>query len=457
MPAASLVQIVSTVPASIRPEAVYRPYGETRAVFHRRDREIVLSGPAGTGKSRAALEKLHLLACKYPGCRLLIVRKTRKSLTQTGLVTFEKQVLVGTGIRLHHESQEYRYPNGSVVVVGGLDDPTKIMSGDYDVVYVQEASEASLADWEMVMTRLRYGVVPYQQIIGDTNPHAPTHWLKQREVAGKLVMLYSVHQDNPLLYDHEAETWTPRGLEYLATLDALTGVRYKRLRLGLWVAAEGQVYDTWDPALHLLDRFPIPPEWPRYISIDFGYTQPFVAQWWAMDKDGRLYLYRELYHTQRTVEQHARQMADLTVGAREHIVDVVCDHDAEDAATLRYHLFARIGIPTKRPVAAIKAISPGIQAVQARLARAGDGKPRLFILRDSLVEPDADLAARAHPLCTVDEIESYCWPDLDGPTKPVKHGEVPVDAYNHAMDAMRYVVAAVDLAPARHRRAAAFG
>ena len=42
-------------------------------------------------------------------------------------------------------------------------------------------------------------------------------------------------------------------------------------------------------AVHVVDPFDIPTDWSRYLSIDFGYTNPFVAQWWALDHDGRLY------------------------------------------------------------------------------------------------------------------------------------------------------------------------
>ncbi|HLS00652.1 MAG TPA: hypothetical protein VK054_01520, partial [Beutenbergiaceae bacterium] len=83
--------------------------------------EIMLAGPAGTGKSRASLEKIHLCAERYPGMRALIVRKTRVSLTQTGLVTFEDHVLpeghpVLQGAQRSHRST-YQYPNGSEIVV----------------------------------------------------------------------------------------------------------------------------------------------------------------------------------------------------------------------------------------------------------------------------------------------------------------------------------------------------
>ena len=71
----------------------YRPHGAALQLFYNREPEVLLSGPAGTGKSRALLEKVYLCAQKYPRMRALIVRKTRASLTESGLVTFEEKVL----------------------------------------------------------------------------------------------------------------------------------------------------------------------------------------------------------------------------------------------------------------------------------------------------------------------------------------------------------------------------
>src|SRR5262245_39435455 len=68
----------------------YQPRGNAARLPGIDRTEILLSGPAGTGKSRAALEYFHESAEKYPRSRYLIVRKTRESLTQSGLVTFEE-------------------------------------------------------------------------------------------------------------------------------------------------------------------------------------------------------------------------------------------------------------------------------------------------------------------------------------------------------------------------------
>jgi len=334
---------------------------------------------------------------------------------------------------------QYVYANGSSIVVGGMDNPDKVMSTEYDIIYYQEATDGTLEDWEKCTSRLRNGRVSFQQMLGDCNPQQPSHWLKKRCDDGKATMLVSHHEDNPRLFESDG-TATAFGQDYLKRLDNLTGVRLQRLRYGRWVAAEGVIYEDWRPEVHLLDRKQLPLDWPRIWGVDFGYTNPFVWGMWAIDPDGRLYLEREIYHTKRLVEDHARQILDVvTTGSGTwkypKPIAIVCDHDAEDRATLERHL----GMTT---IAANKNVSEGIQAMQARVRVAGDGLPRLFVLRDSLVELDMDLKDRGLPTRFADEIEGYVWaPTADG--KPVK--DEPLKMGDHAMDETRYVVAHQDL------------
>src|ERR1700738_4641358 len=85
---------MTTMIASIsRGNRPYQPFGNARVAWRSAGGEILLCGPAGTGKSRVLLEKLHFCADKYAGMRGLIVRKTRESITQTAMVTFEEKVL----------------------------------------------------------------------------------------------------------------------------------------------------------------------------------------------------------------------------------------------------------------------------------------------------------------------------------------------------------------------------
>jgi len=423
-----------TNPPDDRPTAESRPYqprGAAVSVLYSHDPEVIVSGPAGTGKSRACLEKLFLCVNKYPATRALIIRKTRESLSETALVTWETKVvparhpcLIGPQRRLR---QHYAFSNGSEIIVGGLDKTSKVMSSEYDLIFVQEATELAESEWEALTTRLRNGKMPYQQLLADCNPGAPTHWLKQRANKGATKLLESRHEDNPEIWDEATGKYTAKGADYIAKLDALTGPRKPRLRHGIWAQAEGVVYTGWDPREHLVDRFNVPHDWPRYWVIDFGYTTPFVWQEWAADHDGRLFLIREIYHTKGLVEDHAKRISELTLGSPRPRL-IICDHDAEDRATLERHL-------RMSTEAAQKAVSIGIQEVQKRLEFAGDSRARLFIMRDAVVARDPDLVAASKPACTAEEFDSYIWDVGAGR----KGGEEPMKRDDHGLDATRYL------------------
>jgi len=402
---------------------VYLPLGAANRMFNCTDTEVLLEGTAGTGKTRAALEKANYMACMHPNMRGLLVRKTRQSMSESVLAVFEQHVLPPQwrdmlGGPQRSTRHAYRYPNGSTLVIAGMDRASRIMSSEFDFVVTFEACELAESDWELLLTRLRNNRTPYHQAIADTNPDAPAHWLNRRAKQGRMTRLVTRHEDNP--------TVTP---QYLARLDRLTGVRHARLRRGVWAAADGAVYDTWDPQRHMVEPFPIPATWRRIRVIDFGYTNPFVCQWWAIDPDGRMFLYREIYRTRRLVQDHADHITALSRGER--IDATVTDHDAEARATLE-----RYGIDT---TPARKTIIAGIQAVADRLRVATDDKPRLMILRDALIEQDRELVDAHLPFSTAQEFDSYVWS---------KRGdERPIDQSDHGMDAMRYAVQFVDSAP----------
>lgn len=404
----------------------FQPYGGHIDLLYSHEPEVVISGPAGTGKTRTSLEKLYILLHKYRRLRVLMARKTRASLTQSAMVTFENEVIPpGANVIWRTGEQEYRFPDTeSVLVVGGMDKPSKILSTQYDIIYVPECTELSEEDWEILSTRARNPVLGYNQIFGDCNPGPPTHWVKGREHGGKLNLIPTTHKDNPVYFDHAIQDWTEMGKNYLARLEQLSGVRYLRLVKGIWAAAEGMIYTEYNPEIHLIYRRQIPVDWRRVRVVDFGYRDPFVCQWWAISPDEKLYRYRELYVTQRTVSQMAALINELS--RAEIIETTVCDWDAEDRATLEEN-----GIPT---VQAIKHVVSGIQKVQDRLKAR-----QIFLLRDSLVETDHNLRATRKPTCTEEEIDGYIWGNKVTKEAPA------TDSDDHGLDCMRYMVEYADL------------
>lgn len=405
-------------------EAAYQPWGAAADLWMCKKPEQIISGPAETGKTFAALHKIDALAWKYKNAHIAMIRKTRQSMDASVLKTYHDKV-VHPDIFTYggHKPHWFDYPTGSRIVIAGMDNPNKILSAEFDIIYVNQAEELLLDDWEKLLTRAtgRAGNVPNPQIIGDCNPGPNTHWILQRKSQKNVAFFESRHEQNPTLFDPITGKITTQGKRTMAILNSLSGVRYQRLRLGKWVSAEGQIYEGYDAATHLVDRFDIPDDWRRIRVIDFGLVHPFVCQWWAIDGDGRMFRYREIYMTGRTVATHAKQINTLSEG--EKIEQTICDHDAEDRQTL-----AENGIPN---IAAKKDVLQGIGRVQDRLSKQADGRPRLFLLRDSLVEVDQELKANYSPTCTEEEIDSYIW-------KISSRKEEPVKENDHGCDCTRY-------------------
>lgn len=426
-----------------------------------RDLEVCLDGPAGTGKTFAALYKVHLLLLQHPGAKALMARKTLVSLVGSAVATYQKYILHPDEHVVYFGGNKNRpaafeYPNGSVMVLTGLDKREKVRSWEFDIAYINEATECDEEDIEFVRMRLRNGKIGYHQLIMDCNPDGPEHWLNQRMDNGKTTRLLSRHEDNPRYFDIKTGDWTEAGREYIfVTLAGLTGILRDRYFAGIWAAAIGAVYlGVWDRKRNVVKPFDIPREWPRYLCLDFGYSHPFVCKWYAVDPDGRLYCYREIYKTRTLVEDHAKDI--LIKSGWFHLLpsnhpqhkdrpaawadplprEVIADHDAEDRATFEAH--SRLTVTKAK-----KTVRDGIQQVQARLRPAGDGRPRFFYFEDCLKERDEDLARAKKPTSSIAEFPVYIWKkSADGSQQ-----EEPVKENDHGMDTDRYMIAHLDLQP----------
>lgn len=453
----------------------YQPYGNVRDFWFCKDPEVMLAGPYETGKTYGALQKLHNMLIKYQNARSIMVRKSYSSLKKSALKSYYDKVLphppshpdCPVNVYGGGNPELITYPNGSELHLGGLDYPDKVLSSEWDYIFVPQAEELLHDDWQAMKSRNtgRAGNVPYPQMIGDCNPDIPTHWIINRPA---LTVIHTEHTDNPTLYVYESYKnddgkWrmrlardengepilTRQGKMTMAALDSLEGVRYKRGRLGLWVGAEGQVYEGFDENVHVFNPAEMgwqnglpPAHWERYLSIDFGFRHPFVAQWWARDHDGVLYMYREIFFTERTVTEHVTGSKSTMGGIAhhsqgEHYQAVICDWDAEDRATLE-------NLTGWETVDADKRKSVGIELVQERLKVQGNSRPRIMFSRDALVEEDELLKERYAPTSTIDEFPSYVWRELRAGKEMSSRDEEPVKKNDDGMDAMRYMVAHLD-------------
>ena len=420
------------------PETVYHDYvpgGAAHDLFTQavdaRHPEILIEGPAGTGKTRAVLEYVNFLCESYPGIRVLLFRKTRTSMNESVLVTWEEKVLwdghpAKIGDAHRNNRQHYHYPNKSHVVLGGMDNSDRIMSTEYDVACCFEATEISLEDWEKVQSRLRNNVLDWQQGICDCNPGSQYHWLNQRANSGRMERMLSRHQDNPTVTE-----------AYLATLGSLTGARYERLFKGRWVSEEGLVYDCYDPKIHLIDEDEVPELKWYFGSVDWGFRAPGVFQVWGVDGDGAMYRVVEIYRTGKQIDWWADKAWELY--NEFDLAAIACDPAEPRSIDM---LNQRMGEPRGRdmPALARKAdndIMAGTDQVRWAMDPGEDDEPLLYLVKGALREGrDPALSETLAPCCTEEEVTGYVWLKQDD-GKPVKEKPDPSNP-DHGLDAMRY-------------------
>lgn len=434
-------------------EVLYEPKGAARDLFRActtsppPPREVLIEGPAGTGKTRAVCELDNYLCEENPGLRVLWVRAVRADMAETVLRTFEEIVLPPNSPLLDGRKRTYRldyeYDNGSKIVIGGMDNPNRFRSGEYDLVRVFEASEISEDDWEMLLHRIRGTALKlpdgtnWGQALADTNPDAVTHWLNQRAERGMMTRYVTTHRDNPSFWDYTAGDWTPRGHEYVVeTLGRLTGVRRARYLDGRWATAEGAIYPEFHPSIHVRGRSDIPRDrdgdldFDKVIAgVDWGHTAPGAIEVLAIDRQRRLWRVEEVYHTRRTIDWWVQRALDLQ--RRWKIQCFACD----PAEPGYIDQFKHAGLPTTK---ADNDFRMGIDSVRGLMDPSQPGGNRLFLVRDCTPIVDEELASAKAPRGLLDELPVYTYARAkDG--KPIPE-ECDRGSVDHACDALRYGV-----------------
>jgi hypothetical protein len=361
--------------------------------------DLLIAGPAGTGKTYGILSAIHTLAADYAGLRILLARQSRASLTESVLVTYEQEILAADGMESvahgiqRRVRQAYRYPNGSEVVLGGLDNPSRVLSTAWDLVFINEATEAAEEAWETIASRLKRPgrPSPLGYLVGDCNPSHPMHWLKQRADAGRTILWETTHEANPRL--HDGEDWTEEGQAYRGRLDQLTGTRRKRLREGLWSAGEGLWFEGFDPDVHVTDAAEYDPALPVFMAVDTGVVTGAVFYQIArnrhIDPDGKA---RDYPRVNVFADYIGEQRAEADAGALLAILAKLtgkthpdqCDTDpagnSRNAVGVQsvLDIFARAGLRMRPWKAGPGSVQGGLAVIEDLIAPF-EGAPRLLI------------------------------------------------------------------------------
>lgn len=246
------------------------------------------------------------------------------------------------------------------------------------------------------------------------NPAGPFHWFKQNWInkcrSKNIVYLHFTMADNLTLTDRIRKRYASQ----------YVGVFFQRYILGLWVAAEGLIYDMFDKSKHVVATDELITEGNYYVSCDYGTQNATVFLLWRKEQGSERHcLLKEYYYSGRDNNKQKTD-SELADDLKKWLADIMPEKIVVDPAAASFITELR-----KRGYSVKKAdneVRNGISDVSTMLY-----KGNLLI----------DKSCKH----LIEEFASYCWDE-----KKAQQGEdVPVKVNDHCVDALRYYVKTLKL------------
>ncbi len=411
------------------PDMVGKGYG---TFWRFRGRYRVVKGSRASKKSKTTALWIIYHMMKYKDSNTLVVRKvfrTLKDSCYSDLKWAIHRLNVDHLWNCKESPLELTYtPTGQKILFRGLDDPLKVTSITVDSgflcwMWIEEAYEVmNESDFDMLDESIRGECPPHlwKQITLTFNPWNEKHWLKRRFFDAPdpdVLALTTTYMCNEWL--------DQKDLALFEKMKRNNPRRYAVAGLGGWGIVDGLVYENWkeqsfeliskadylllDEAERTAKDWVFREDVSTRCGLDFGYTNdPTAAPVMFLDtKNGRLYVWDELYETGLSNRKIYERLQSMGYGKELFTADSA---EPKSIDELRY-----LGLRVKGAKKGKDSISNGIQWIQ-------------------------NLQIIIHPRCVnfLTEISNYTW-DKDRFGKKLN---VPIDTFNHLMDAMRYALEA---------------
>lgn len=382
------------------------PNEKQKMFFRSRKKYIAYGGSRGGGKSWAVRTKCVLMAQRYPGIQILILRRTLPELRENHILPLMEML---TGIAKYNDkNHEFVFANKSRIRCGycqAENDVYQYQGQQYDVICLEEATLFTESQWTFIKTcnRPSNAAAPIisPRMYFTCNPGGVGHaWVK------RLFIDRDYREgENPDDYDFiPAKVYDNKYLleadpTYVANLMALPPELRRAHLEGDWDALAGQYFQEFRRQKHTCKPFEIPQDWKRFRSMDWGYNDPCCVLWHAVGPENRVYTYRELYVTQTLARDVADRVRDLSHGEKISYTVASPDmwqtrgtHDIEGENIAE--IFTGHGVPLMK---ADNSRVIGWQQMHEFMADAPDGDPRwvIFDTCENLI--------RTLPLLTHDE------------------------------------------------------
>ena len=297
------------------------------------EKEVLYGGAAGGGKSYALLVD-PLRYADNGNFRGLLLRRTLGELAE--LIDQSKKLYPKAFPSAYFRESKnlWVFPSGSTLLMSYVDkdqDVTRYQGQAFSWIGVDELGHYPTPYvWDYLRSRLRttdQSIETYMR--ASANPGGVGGWwIKKmfidRNQPNKPFPAADIDSGEPLLYPPKHKKagqplfyrkFIPARLtdnpylmasgEYEAMLLSLPEVERRRLLDGDWDVAEGAAFSEFNRYRHVCDPFEIPSGWPRFRAADYGFSSPSCVLWGAVDHDGNIWIYREVYEKRLTADDLA--------------------------------------------------------------------------------------------------------------------------------------------------------
>jgi len=304
------------------------------------EKEVLYGGAAGGGKSFAMLVDL-LRYASNGNHRALLLRRTLAELTELIDQSRKLYPKAFPGAIFREAKSTWSFPSGATALFSYVDkdpDVTRYQGQSFTWIGIDELGQyPSPYVWNYLRSRLRTtdpDIETYMR--ASANPGGIGGWWLKRmfvdpsppnepfwatDIESRKILCYGpnhpLHANKPLYQ----RRFIPARLtdnpflmesgEYEAMLLSLPEVERRRLLEGDWDVADGAAFSEFDRRIHVVEPFEVPYNWPRLRAADYGYSSPSCVLWGAIDWDGTIWIYRELYNKGYTGEALAHMVNAL--------------------------------------------------------------------------------------------------------------------------------------------------
>lgn len=272
--------------------------------------EVLLEGSRGGGKTDSLLMSFAQFCGRGFGehWRGMLFRLTYPQLADVVAKSKRWFYQIFPGIKFNESDYRWTWPTGEMLYFryGATEDDYWNYHG-FELPWLAFEELTNWRDpsfYEAMQSTCRSSFPGMPRMVRATcNPYGIGHtWVKERFRIGEVpegVLIGEGAKSRVRVHSslHENVHLLKNDPHYLETLKAISDVNRRRA----WIAGDWDIHvgsfleSVWNAQRHVVDPFPIPSSWHVWKAMDWGYSAPYAVYWFALDPDGVIYLWRELY------------------------------------------------------------------------------------------------------------------------------------------------------------------